>query len=200
MAALIALALVTCQAFGEGDDWYILTAAEMTEDLGVLVKDQAYQAMLTQSLNECVDQLKQVDYAQVTGAYRLDILEDQVMRLFYNAASGAELTDIAFEYAYSRLPQTLLTSYNGRRGSECLAAAAMLTYTRTFVMPQNFKPCVMLLALNGGIAGVAFEKTGEDTVTAIAQPVFCDADATANDVAIELTQAMPIATIGQKYK
>ena len=62
------------------------------------------------------------------------------------------------------MPSSLL---NGQAGAEWLAAASLLTVSETFLMPEGFVPCIVLLDYGTEAdAMVVFTQTGRETVTA----------------------------------
>lgn len=182
-------------ALGEGSiqDWYFEVGAQMTKELGVLVSDEAYVEMYMAADLDCVDVLREADYEQVLEAYYYKMPSMLLMKLIMNLAEDEKMSDIAWELFEMRFPQMILSLYGGSKGSEALAATTMMTFSRTFSEPEDFSAGLLLLVVPDGMAGVAFTKTGDDTVTATIQPVFLmESGAEETIEAIESSSLIPM--------
>ena len=192
LAALLALMLCAtafCGAFAEAapavanDGWYLETALYVAEQMGVLADNEAYVELFigmgedTDGFADIMAQLNGLTPDEViTYLYKTDALETLAA-----AYQMDEVTTVlgkpAMESIYRRMNQSLgslLNSYVG--GSLWLAIANALSYNETYLMPENFVPCALLLRYDGQEAAilVTFSQTGTETITVTATYVRAD--------------------------
>ena len=192
LAAFLALMLYTaalCGAFAEAapvvadDDWYLETALYVAEQMGVLADNEAYVELFigmgedTDGFADIMAQLNGLTPDEViTYLYKTDALETLAAAYQMDEVTTA-LGKPAMESIYRRMNQSLgslLNSYVG--GSLWLAIANALSYNETYLMPENFVPCALLLRYDGQEAAilVTFSQTGTETITVTATYVRAD--------------------------
>lgn len=171
---LLVLLMLGCPALAEEADWYLDKAQELAVKVGVLAKDESYFQMMTGQSFDCAELLKTADFEKMVSAYRCTLPDEAGVRVILRLVSGGEMSDAALDWQIRSLPETVLTMYAGKRGADELAVASMLTYSRTYIAPENFEQCVYVLELDGAIVGVSFSRTGDETVTVSARPMFVD--------------------------
>lgn len=176
MKKLIALALAALllagAALAEEDDWYLDTAKALAARVGELAGDDAFLELNAAAEIEGLDALRGVDFQTPAAGWRIEwtAIGDLMLSL-YSAVELDGLSDAGRERVEQIMGQSLLSSANAQQGAEWLAIASVLTYGKTFAMPEGFEPCVYLLQFDGAAVGVAFVQTGEETITASAMPV-----------------------------
>lgn len=192
---IIAVLFVTPCALSEGSiqDWYLEVGAQMAQEMGVLVSDEAYAELYVATGLDCIDLLREADYEQVSEAYYYKMPSMFLMKVIMNLAEDEKMSDIAWELFEMRFPQMILSLYGGNKGSEALAATSVMTFSRTFSEPEGFSAGLLLLVVTDGMTGVSFTKTGDDTVTATIQPVFLMEGGTEETIeAIESSSLLPM--------
>lgn len=174
------------------EDWYMETAKELAACVGELAGDKGYLELMTSSPNllEMIEPLSAVDFSQATGGYRLTLPVDW-MALIFQMSDSAPESKAGKELVRKMLQNTIVTQYVGMQGAERLAAATMLTYSRTERMPEGFKAQTVLLGYEGAVVAVSFSQTGDETITVSAQPIFAEEILSMEDLVGEMTALNP---------
>lgn len=181
--SMLLMLLMFCMPALAEENWEMTVAGEMMDRLNELVRDEVYQTSMTLTSLDCVTTINQADFTAVKRAYRATFSTRRIRDLVERQMRNQDgLTEAAWEKVTTSLPQVMLTMYNGRQSAEAVAASSVLTVSRTYRMPEGFKNGLLILELDGAVAGVAFMQTGEDTVTVAAQPLFCEEGETIEDV------------------
>ena len=172
LALLMAALMLTGAALAEEDDWYLNTAEELAACVGELVGDEAYQQLMSGLEFEELDALKGVDYTAPVAAWRIEwSAAGDLLLALYSTVEAGDLSDAGRDRFDQLVAQSLLQQANSAEGANWLAVSTMLTYSRTYLMPEDFQMCTYLLEFDGGLVGVVFRQTGDETITATAQPV-----------------------------
>ena len=192
LAALLALMLCAaafCGAFAEAapaaadDNWYLETALYVTEQMGALADNEAYVELfigMGEDTDGFADQMAQLNGLTpdevITYLYKTDALETLAAAYQMDEVTTA-LGKPAMESIYRRMNQSLgsmLNSYVG--GNLWLSIANALSYNETYLLPENFVPCALLLCYDGQEAAilVTFSQTGTETITVSATYVRAD--------------------------
>ena len=146
-------------------DWADERADALCERMTALAAEEAYVSLFTGSA-EVLSQVERmaVNAGQEVQQRRRFVLRDEASYADYVEWEGLELPALSetaaaeLEKRLAAMPPSLL---NGQAGAEWLAAASLLTVSETFLMPEDFVPCIVLLDY-----GTEFTQTGEETVTA----------------------------------
>lgn len=200
-AAAVALALFcTGLAFAQEetqeDDWYLETASELARCVGELAGDEAYMQMMTSNPFDILAPLQEADFASVTGAWRIRIGEGMISLM--GTLDGMSQT--GRESLNSKMPSAILNQWNAYVSAEAVAASAMLAYTRTYSMPEDFEQCALILRFDGAQVGVAFMQTGEDTITATAYPLFLAEDSSLEESIEAISQGdVPLMAVEKLF-
>ena len=172
LALLMAALMLTGAALAEEDDWYLNTAEELAACVGELVGDEAYQQLMSGLEFEELDALKGVDYTAPVAAWRIEwSAAGDLLLALYSTVEAGDLSDAGRDRFDQLVAQSLLQQANSAEGANWLAVSTMLTYSRTYLMPEDFEACTYLLEFDGGLVGVAFSQTGDETITVTAQLV-----------------------------
>ena len=172
LALLMAALMLTGAAFAEEDDWYLDTAEDLAACVGELAGDEAYQQLMSGLEFEELDALKGVDYTAPVAAWRIEwSAAGDLLLALYSTVEAGDLSDAGRDRFDQLVAQSLLQQANSAEGASWIALSTMLTYSRTYLMPEDFEACTYLLEFDGGLVGVAFSQTGDETITATAQPV-----------------------------
>lgn len=197
IAMLMALIVLCVPALAE-EDWYLTTAGELTEAVGELVRDEVYQESMTSMHLDCVAAIQDADFATVKRAYRTAFPVQKIRDWIKSQGQDLTgLTDAAWDRIVVSVPQMMLSMYNGRQSVDAVAASSIISVSRTYVMPEGFESCLLILELEGAVVGAAFLATGEDTVTVVVQPLFCPANETAEDVLRQFREAKALCDFQQ---
>lgn len=172
LALLMAALMLTGAAFAEEDDWYLDTAEELAACVGELAGDEAYQQLVSGLEFEELDALKGVDYTAPQAAWRIEwSAAGDLLFALYSAVETGDLSDAGRDCIDQAMARSLFLGANSTESANWVAVSGMLTYSRTYVMPEDFQTCFYLLEFDGALVGVAFSQTGDETITATAQPV-----------------------------
>lgn len=172
---ITAMLLVSTCAFAEEENWYLETAKELTSVMGELAGDEGYLSMYTLQKHAGIDAFTENDFSEFSAAWQFYLPPQKGMQAIIGTMAGQEVRmgDLAWEYTYSRMMQMIPTQHNDSLGTEQVIAATILNYSRTYIMPEGFTPCAIVLAIEKDISFVSFSQTGENTITATVQPIFC---------------------------
>jgi len=192
LAALLALMLCAaslCGAFAEAapaafdDNWYMETALYMTEQMSALADNEAYVELfigMGEDTDRFADQMAQLKGLTpdevITYLYKTNALETLAAAYQMDEVTTA-LGKPAMESVYRRMNQALGSMLNSHVGGTLwLTVASVLNYTETFLMPEDFVPCSLLLRYEGQEAAVlvSFSQTGTETITVSATYVRAD--------------------------
>ena len=189
---LVSLLLVSCAALAEEESWYLKTARELTLCVGELARDESYLELLSGSHFPCMDPLKTADFENILSAWQYEVPPLKGVLTLLGLVEGAQLSPTAMEYFDARMPAMIVSMYSGSYSAEAVAAASMLSYSRSYILPEAFKPCIIALELDSGAIAVSFSQTGEDTITATACPLFAGDGADYGEVVQSLNRTFPI--------
>ncbi len=192
IAMLLAMLTLMLPAHAsEAGDWYLETGLALALDMCELANDDSYIRMMSAQKMEILDVIpKNTDEFGEVWQVKLRVSDKGLMKLM--GATGEEMSETAVEQLSAKFPSAMLTMFNSTAGAQTLAASVVATASHTFKMPSSFEPCLMLIDLHGVLAGVAFMKTGGDTVTVACQPIFLDEDEAIADKLEQLGQQYPI--------
>ena len=192
LASLLALMLCAaafCGAFAEAapaafdDSWYMETALYVTEQMGALADNEAYVELFigmgqdTDGFADTMAQLNGLTPDEVIAyLYRTDALETLAAAYQMDEVTTA-LGKPAMESICRRMNQSLASLLNSYVGGDLwLAIANALSYSETYLMPEDFVPCALLLRYDGQETAVlvTFSQTGTETITVTASYVRAD--------------------------
>lgn len=196
---LISILMIACllvaSCVAEGGNWYADTSLELARCLGELVRDEAYLKLYTSSeeVRAAMEPLKSADFGRVRNQYLVDLSGDLLLKLNEVFGDGEELdagglSDCGMERLRATLPASIAGAMNASQGATCIAAASILSFSRSYPMPEAFSPCLILLEADGAAVCVAFAQTGEGVVTATANPLFPPEGKSAAKYLSELTE------------
>lgn len=185
-AALAALALCLCGVCGAWaeaapdydifeDNWYVSTAQYMTEQMNALADNETYVELfigMGEDTDGFADQMAALKgltpdacniYLLRTDA--LESLADNYQMDEFTVAANRDVMENLLRRMNMNLPGLLNASVGG---SLWMAIASALTYTETFIMPEDFAPQAVLLLYGDYEAAVlvTYTQTGENTITA----------------------------------
>ncbi|MBE5801641.1 MAG: hypothetical protein E7319_05065 [Clostridiales bacterium] len=188
MAAMLCLGCV-CGALAEAapvaadDGWYLDTAVTLADKMSALANSQAYVELFiglevdTDTFVAQMNALSGLEPSEIiTYLYKTDALENLAKAYQMDEVTTA-LSKPAMEAVYRRMNNSLGSLLNGYVGGNLWQSiASALSYTETYLMPDDFVPCSLLLRYDGQEAAVlvSFSQTGEDTITATATYVRAD--------------------------
>lgn len=152
-------------------DWAGDTAEALSARMTALAVDEAYVSLFTGS-EEVLAQVERMaaNEGLEAGQVRRFTLRSESSSADYAEWEGLELPALSavageeLERRLAAMPPSLL---NGQAGADWLAAASLLTVSETYLMPEDFVPCIVLMDFGTDAdVMVVFTRTGEETVTA----------------------------------
>ena len=165
------------------DRWYLDTALYVTEKMGALADNEAYVELfigMGQDTDGFADTMARLNGLTpdevITYIYKTDALESLAAAYQMDEVTTA-LGKPAMESIYRRMNQSLASVLNSHVGGTLwLSIASALNYVETFLLPENFIPCSLLLRYEGQEAAVlvSFSQTGAETITVSATYVRAD--------------------------
>ena len=152
-------------------DWYTERAAQLTADLYELISFERFSEYFTGS-EELHAQISAWKTAMSDGAIRVTGYDMPGAALLMSMAGmeDSAMPPVVEEYLESRLGSTLISMVNAASGgSALLAASSMAIVTEGYLMPENFKSCILLHQYDGICVGVVFSQIGDGVVMGTAQ-------------------------------
>ena len=152
-------------------DWADDTADALCERMTALAGERAYVSLFTGS-EEVLSQVERMaaNEGLEVGQVRRFTLRSESSYADYAEWEGLELPALSavageeLERRLAAMPPSLL---NGQAGADWLAAASLLTVSETYLMPEDFVPCIVLMDFGTDAdVMVVFTRTGEETGTA----------------------------------
>ena len=204
-ALLLVLALSLCAACAMAeaapvpadDGWYLETALDLAEKMGLLADNEAYVELFigmgqdTDGFADLMAQLSGLEPDEVvTYAFREDALKTLAAAYQMDEVS-VKLAEPVMEMLARRMSGSLGSLLNSHVGGDLwLAISNTLALTETYIMPEDFAPCALFLLYEGQETAVlvTFTQTGVETITATAS--YVRADAVEDEVAGEYLNLM----------
>jgi len=156
----------------EVDDFYIDEAIKLIVESGKLASDKDFISLYTSSdeMTSQVLELGAADYSKPSAIYHLSADKEQIIANI-KALAGEEVAEIDLEkllshrkLSFAVLPNLINASY----GPQNLAAISILTNSRGYVMPKDFKDTFALYFEyeEGCSALVTFAEFGDGVISA----------------------------------
>lgn len=105
-----------------------------------------------------------------------------------SAIFGDTLSDAALDKLVRSSASTGISLTAGQVSATALRESSFVSTTKTIRIPEDFKNSMIILEYDSALIAVSFAKTGADTATASASPIFTDgttdAETAANNVAV----------------
>lgn len=177
IAILTAMLVLLCPMCMAEENWYASAGTDLAERVIALAGDESYAEMYTgmSDIQAIVAEFAASDFSEIKEARILSLPDEKAMGTIMKLLGGiadAELSPVAEQELFRRIPGMLITLVNGQHSHSWLGATSILTTSETYVMPEAFQPGVLLLEYPGEYSvAVAFSRTGEETVTASATAV-----------------------------
>jgi len=158
------------------DDFYVDEAIKLITESGKLASDKDFISVYTTNdeMTEKVLSLGAVDFNKPKDIYYLSADREQIIANIETLAKaeGVDIKDLGehwFEHIWRRLNfSTLASMINASYGAENLAALTMLTNSRGYIMPKDFKNNFALFVQYEGdySAIVSFSEFGDGVISA----------------------------------
>ena len=158
------------------DDFYVDEAIKLITESGKLASDKDFISVYTTNdeMTEKVLSLGAVDFNKLKDIYYLSADREQIIANIETLAKaeGVDIKDLGehwFEHIWRRLNfSTLASMINASYGAENLAALTMLTNSRGYIMPKDFKNNFALFVQYEGdySAIVSFSEFGDGVISA----------------------------------
>ena len=158
------------------DDFYVDEAIKLIAESGKLASDKNFISVYTTNdeMTEKILALGAVDFNKPTDIYYLSADREQIIANIeaLAKAEGVDIKDLGdnwFEHIWRRLNfSTLASMINASYGAENLAALTILTNSRGYIMPKDFKNNFALFVQYEGdySAIVSFSEFGDGVISA----------------------------------
>ncbi len=156
----------------EVDDFYIDEAIKLIVESGKLASDRDFISLYTSSdeMTSQVLELGAADYSKPSAIYHLSADKEQIIANI-EALAGEEIAEVDLEkllnhrkLSFAVLPNLINASY----GPQNLAAISVLTNSRGYIMPEDFKDTFALYFEyeDGFSALVTFAEFGDGVISA----------------------------------
>ena len=154
------------------DDFYIDEAIKLIEESGKLASDKDFISLYTTD-DEMTSQMLELgvaDYSKPSAIYHLSADKEQIIANI-KALAGEEIIEVDLEkllnhkkLSFAVLPSLINASY----GPQNLAALTVLTNSRGYVMPKDFKnDFALYFEYDGGCSAlVTFSEFGDGVISA----------------------------------
>jgi len=193
-ALLLAMLVLILPVLAEGEDWYLSVSTDLAQRVGELARDEAFIKMNISREFPCMEPARTADYSAPKSAYRLELPDAAGMRVLIKMMYGGDISDTACEYVVSGFANAFVNQFIAAEGAEVLAASTMLTYARTYEMPEDFENVLYVLEFEGAVIGVTFTGGGDTTITATAKPFLSSGEVTIDGVLQGISESeIPVA-------
>jgi len=160
----------------EVDDFYVNEAIKLITDSGKLAGDKAFISLYTTNdeMTEKILVLSTVDFNKPKAIYYLSADREQIIANLEalgktEGVDFSEMGDVWVEHILKKFNfSTLASLINSSYGAENLAALTILTNSRGYIMPKDFKNNFALFVQYEGdySAIVSFSKFGDGVISA----------------------------------
>ncbi len=167
---LLCVMLFSCAWAGAADqNWYIEHAELLRDDLYEIISSEGFGQYFSTS----EDIASQIDAWKTgmeeepisTSAYDMPSFE-MLLTMMGGIESMPELPEPLMKRFSRGLGNTLITTLNGQQGTIFLAASSMATFSEGYIMPEDFKPCIIIYEYEDFCVCVNFSESGEETIQA----------------------------------
>ena len=176
LVLVLTLALAMFAALAE-DQWYLEKSIALAERMGRMAGDESYVSLFVPNadIQPLVAQVGAQDYSEPTSA-RLVSLGGAGLILnlakMLDEPDFSSLSDEVLAELNKRLPGMLGSYFAAKEDYKWVEVTSVLNMSETFVQPEGFEPCVVLLTYEGEYGAiVSFHATGEETLTAFVTPL-----------------------------
>ena len=191
---LLVFSLIGGAAFAQSDP-LIDVAMDMARDLHTLANDEAYFELMGYTFTrDYISAFAAVDCDELRSAYRVTSMATLIAQIM----GGSRLSDVGrsnfIKYVYAGPGN----SWNARKSADAISQAAVLSLSRSYLKPNGFQNCIMLLDCGGAVYAISCE-TGAGIITATATPMFLDEGENIETVVQSIRQEAPAYAVEQIY-
>lgn len=173
-------------------------AMEMVWGVHELAGDENYHSMMMGNTDHSfLPGIAATDCTDLRSAQRIEIGASFIM--IVANMFGGRLSPTGNAAVKASTPSMFYSMWNGNQGALALSEQAICTWERTFLAPENFSSCEMLLDCGGALYWVAFAETGDGIITVTAAPLFMRNDNTVEDIFDSANEIIPILRPEQIY-
>ncbi len=170
-AALLMCALLIGCAWAEPVDqsWYIERAEALRDDLYEIISSEGFAQYFSASedIAAQIDTWKTGMEVEPVGMTAHDMPSFEVLLSMMGGIEFIpELPEPLMRRLSRGLGSTLVTTLNGQQGTIFLAASSMATLSEGYIMPEGFKPCLIIYEYENFCVCVNFAESGEETIQA----------------------------------
>lgn len=195
VTVLVVFSLIGGAAFAQSDP-LIDIAMDMARDLHTLANDEKYFELMGYTYTrDYISAFAAVDCDEMRSAYRVT----SAATLIAQVMGGSRLSDVGrsniIKSAYAGPGNT----WNAQKSADAMSQAAVLSLSRSYLKPNGFQNCVILLDCGGAVYAVSCVETGAGIITATATPMFLDEGESMETVVQNLRQEVPAYAVEQIY-
>lgn len=173
-------------------------AMEMVYGVHELAGDENYHSLMRgDAALTFLPGIAATDCTDLRSAQRIEISSSFIM-IAASMLDGS-LSPTGKAASEASIPSMFISMWNGAQGSTALAEHTVCKWDRTFLAPENFSNCAMLLDCGGTLYWVAFAETGDGIITVTAAPLFMQDGSTAEDIFDFANESIPLLHSEQIY-
>ena len=173
-------------------------AMELVWGVHELAGDENYHSVMMSDIDRSfLPGIAATDCTDLRSAQRIEI--GASLGMIVANMYGGSLSPTGNAAAAASIPRMLSSMWNGRQGALASSEQVLCTWERTFLAPENFSNCAMLLDCGGAFYWVAFAETGDGIITVSAAPLFMRNDNTVEEIFDSANEIIPILYPEQIY-
>lgn len=153
----------------QGEEWCLARAEELKDKLYEMISFEGFAEYFTpqDEVISLLDGWKAVMEAEPASVTAYDLPSIELISEF---TPEMEKIPIALLEKIERsMAATLMTQMNGMEGVNFLSASSIAALGEGYIMPEGFRPRIVLYEYEGICIGVGFSQTGEGVVGATVQ-------------------------------
>lgn len=173
-------------------------AMELVWGVHELAGDENYHSVMMSDIDRSfLPGIAATDCTDLRSAQRIEI--GASLGMIVANMYGGSLSPTGNAAVAASIPNMFSSIWNANHGTLALSELVLCSWGRTFLAPENFSNCAMLLDCGGAFYWVAFAETGNGIISASAAPLFMRNDNTVEDIFDSANEFIPILRPEQIY-
>lgn len=171
LLTVLCLLLPLCAHAGDSaeNDWYLTTADALTGKLHELISFEGFAEVYTPQ-EEVISLIASWKTAMESEPVSVKGYDLPPMELISEFTPEMEnIPSVLLEKIERSMASLLVSQINGMMGVNFLAASTIPVLSEGYIMPEGFRPCIVLYEYENICVSVSFTQIGEQVVSATAQ-------------------------------
>ena len=195
VTVLVVFSLIGGAASAQSDP-LIDISMDMARDLHTLANDEAYFEFMGYTYTkDYISAFAAADCDELRSAYRVTTAATLIAQIM----GGSRLSDVGRRNVIKSAYAGIGNSWNAQKSMDAISQAAVLNLSRSYLKPNGFQNCIMLLDCGGAVYAVSCVETGAGIITATATPMFLDEGENIETVVQSIRQEAPAYAVEQIY-